>query len=1027
MPTLASLRPCFSEGDAARFSRELYGLEASARPLPSERDQNFQLVTRTGERYVLKIARSDERLEELELQNRALSWLELGHAALPVPRVRPSLSGASTERVQGANGTAHFVRVLSYLPGVPLSRVNPHTPALLRSLGRLLGALDRALEAFEHAAASDRDLPWDPKRIPEVIQQYESAIPDAQRRGTVEHFLKQHEAIVAPVLPTLRQSVIHNDANDHNVLVSEPHEDERSVIGLVDFGDMVRAWTVCELAVAVAYAMLGKPDPLAAAAPVVAGYHDTLPLADAELEVLYTLACLRLCTSVCLSAHRRAAEPKDDYLTISESPAWATLLKLRDVHPRFACYRFRAACNLPPCPAAVAVTGWLRDHRGEVGTVVAPDLANALVFDLSVGSTELEGVAEGDAPAALEPRLFGRMKEASAEVGVGRYDEARLLYASDAFKGPSGEFQEWRTIHLGIDLFLAAGSLVRAPLRGRVHSFGNNAVRLDYGPTIILEHEPPGGPRFFTLYGHLGEEALAGLQEGLEIARGQVLGRIGSPPANGDWPPHLHFQLVTDLLDRRGDFPGVAAASQRAVWLGLSPDPNLVLRIPEDRLRHEDHAANELLTERRRRLGPSLSLAYRQPLKIVRGRGVFLYDQTGRAFLDAVNNVAHVGHCHPRVVEAGRRQMGVLNTNTRYLHDQIVRYARRLTATLPAPLRVCFFVCSGSEANELALRLARAHTGGRDLFVLEGAYHGNSSSLIEASPYKFDGPGGAGPTPHVHKLPMPDDYRGLYRRHDGTPGERYAAHVREVAACALERGHRPAAFLCESLLSCGGQIELPSGYLQAAYRYAREAGAVCIADEVQVGFGRVGTHFWGFETQGVVPDIVTMGKPIGNGHPLAAVVTRPEIAASFANGMEYFNTFGGNPVSCAIGLAVLDVIGDEGLQARALHVGARLKTGLSGLMTRHGVVGDVRGLGLFLGLELVRDRETLEPAAAEAAYVVERMKARGILVSTDGSLHNVVKLKPPLVFGEGDADQVVEAFDRTLSEDFVRARVRLRG
>jgi 4-aminobutyrate aminotransferase-like enzyme len=374
------------------------------------------------------------------------------------------------------------------------------------------------------------------------------------------------------------------------------------------------------------------------------------------------------------------------------------------------------------------------------------------------------------------------------------------------------------------------------------------------------------------------------------------------------------------------------------------------------------------------------------------------------------------------VVRAGARQMSVLNTNTRYLHDAIVQYAERLVALLPPPLSVCFFVCSGSEANELALRMARAHTRGTDVLVVEGAYHGNTQSLVDVSSYKFDGPGGQGAPPWVHTVPMPDDYRGLYRREDPERGAKFAGHVREAAAKARARGGKPAAFLCESLLSCGGQIELPPGYLAEAYRHAREAGAVCIADEVQVGFGRVGTHFWGFQTQGVVPDIVTMGKPIGNGHPLAAVVTTREIATSFANGMEYFNTFGGNPVSCRIGMAVLDVIRDEGLQERALRLGERLAVGLTRLSERHEIVGDVRGLGLFLGIELSLDRETRAPAAPQAAYVVERMKDHGILLSTDGPDHNVIKMKPPLCVDESDVDRVVAAYDRVLSEDFVRWR-----
>ncbi|MCB9420915.1 MAG: aminotransferase class III-fold pyridoxal phosphate-dependent enzyme [Ardenticatenaceae bacterium] len=418
-----------------------------------------------------------------------------------------------------------------------------------------------------------------------------------------------------------------------------------------------------------------------------------------------------------------------------------------------------------------------------------------------------------------------------------------------------------------------------------------------------------------------------------------------------------------------------------------------------------------ILQKRQQHLGPSLSISYREPLKIVRGAGQYLYDETGRPYLDCVNNVCHVGHSHPRVVEAAANQMAILNTNTRYLHDNIIRYAGRLTATLPDPLNVCFFVNSGSEANDLALRLARTYTGQQDTIVLDGAYHGNLSSLIDISPYKFNGRGGQGEPAHTHTALMPDSYRGPYQE-----GAKYADHVQQIIENLQRNGRHPAAFIAESLLGCGGQIVLPDGYLQTAFQHVRAAGGVCIADEVQVGFGRVGSHFWGFETQGVVPDIVTMGKPIGNGHPLAAVVTTAEIAQAFHNGMEYFNTFGGNPVSCAVGLAVLDVIEDEHLQQNALRVGEHLKAGLTGLMARHPIIGDVRGLGLFLGIELVRDRETLEPAAEEASAIVEKMKQRGILLSTDGPLHNVIKIKPPIVFTTADADFLVITLDQVLSD-----------
>jgi len=352
-----------------------------------------------------------------------------------------------------------------------------------------------------------------------------------------------------------------------------------------------------------------------------------------------------------------------------------------------------------------------------------------------------------------------------------------------------------------------------------------------------------------------------------------------------------------------------------------------------------------------------------------------------------------------------------LNTNTRYLHENIVRLAERLTATMPAPLSVCFFVNSGSEANDLALRLARAYTGERDMLVLEGAYHGNLSSLVEISPYKFDGKGGTGAPDWVHKLTLPCDFRGVFRD-DANPVARYAEQAQE----AIDSTNGMAAFISESIIGTGGQVVFPEGYLKEIYTRTRAAGGLCIADEVQNGFGRFGTHFWGFQSHGVVPDIVTMGKPMGNGHPLAAVVTTPEIAAAFNNGMEYFNTFGGNPVSCAVGLAVLDVIENEALQENALRVGAKLKEGLMELIDRHPLIGDVRGEGLFLGIELVRDRSTLEPASAETYRVVEEMRNRHILLSVDGPLHNIIKIKPPIVFTEEDAARLVRELDNIMQE-----------
>ncbi|TWW63180.1 Ethanolamine-phosphate phospho-lyase [Takifugu flavidus] len=489
---------------------------------------------------------------------------------------------------------------------------------------------------------------------------------------------------------------------------------------------------------------------------------------------------------------------------------------------------------------------------------------------------------------------------------------------------------------------------------------------------------------------------------------------------------------------------------------------------------------------RKKHVGPSCKIFFSQdPIKIVKAKGQYMYDENGQRYLDCINNVAHVGHCHPDVVQAGAEQMGTLNTNARFLHDNLVLYAQRLQATLPPALSVCYFVNSGnsrnlcpplnrsSEANDLALRLARNFTGHDDIITLENAYHGHVSSLIDISPYKHHqlpdaelrpsvhvvsaAPGGVHVNQTVHsrihpfvytptselamltnsggggylgteiqnlfqssaQAPSPDVYRGRYRADHPDPAAAYADDVRELIDRAHEKGRKIAAFIAESLQSCGGQVVPPAGYFQQVAAHVRRAGGVVIADEVQVGFGRVGSHFWAFQLQGAdfVPDIVTMGKPIGNGHPMSCVVTTAEVAQAFASsGMEYFNTFGGNPVSCAIGLAVLDVIGKEDLQGNAVRVGRRLSDLLEALKRKHPLIGDVRGRGLFIGVELVKDRLTLTPATAEAQEVIYKLKEEKILLSADGPHRNVLKFKPPMCFTPEDAELVAAKLDPVLTE-----------
>ncbi len=748
-----------------------YGLFGSITRLPGE-NENYQLVTEEGQHYILKLSGASRSIETLKLEQRILEGLDPDRFEFVLPKIIHTVSGDAFSQIQREGGASVQACMQTCLEGTAWGEAGLAPPAQLRDMGVKLGQMDLALSSL-HEDAAHRTHQWD---LCAASQHREKLglLDNPFKREIVEWMLHFYVASALPHLAKLPHSLIHGDVNDENLLVKGG-----KVVGLLDFSDTLFNPAICELAIALAYAMLDQPEPLSAGAEVVAGYHSVKPLTPPELEVLYPLTCGRLCTTILIAAERRRIDPEHPTWFSTEERAWFLMEQLYPIDP----------------------------------IEVRDQLCSALALDVD---------------------------------------------------------------------------------------------------------EDPG-------------------------------------------------DNMEELLQRRRQF-----------------------------------------------LSPSLSIAYEEPLKIVRGSGQFLYDDRGKPYLDLVNNVCHVGHCHPHVVEAGRRQMAQLNTNTRYLYDGLTDYAERLVATLPDPLEVCFFVNSGSEANELALRLAESYTGRRDFLVIEGAYHGHTGRLIDLSPYKFMGKGGKGePAPWVHVVPIPDGYRGKYQGQERNTGEAYGD---EVGVVIESTGAEVAAFIAESLLGCGGQIIPPEGYFERAFEHVRAAGGLRIIDEVQVGFARTGTHFWAFEQQGVIPDIVVMGKPIGNGHPMAAVVTTRQIADSFANGMEFFSTFGGNPVSCAIGMAVLDVIEQENLQQHALELGNYFLEGFRRLMGQHKLIGDVRGAGLFLGVELVQDRNKLTPATDEADILVNRARARGILLSTDGPYQNVLKIKPPMVLTRDDVDMVFRVIDDELGD-----------
>ena len=973
---------------AQKISEAEFGVKGSITPLAGERNPNF-LVTSETEKNVLKIHDFEEE-SQLEVQQVALAALsEL--TSFQTPNIVPSKSGKRLVKIQDGK----FARLLTWIDGDLWSEAKDLSEDHKVQLGKLIASVDARLaqvDASKHLDVLSRPFGWNVLQAEDLLADIK-LITDTELQAHVQTIFDRAISKSLPKVRSLAHQLIHNDANDNNVVVANG-----KVAGLIDFGDLILAPRVCGLAVGCAY-QLDSRDPVASIYSVVRGYHEVAPLSPAELEVLFDLICLRVATSVVMAHRQLAADPDNEYLAISQDYFRSLLPALTASNDRLAHYRLRNACGYEAHPDSRHVRQWLATTDASISDVVMPPFAQA-------SKIWLDWSGDNKNIARSWEAIEAEMQAAGADVAIGHYCEDRNVYESDFFVD---EGKESRTVHLAVDLFAPAGTPVYAALDGKVFLFHDNTAHLDNGPMIVLEHETNHGVKFHTLYAHLSRESLEGLSVGKEIKSGQQIATMGTEEVNVGWPPHTHFQIILDLCDMAHDIFGVAALSELPVWRSICPNPNLILRIAEGTDVHAHMKTETLAQERQVVMSRALSLNFQKHLEIVSGKGAYLVDRAGTKYLDLVNNVAHLGHSHPRVVEAAYKQMLTLNTNTRYWNQNAIEYARALASTFPDPLSVVFFVNSGSEANDLALRLAQAHTKAKGMMVLEHAYHGHITSIIDISPYKFNGRGGAGRPDHVRVAPIPDAYKGMHRG-EGS-GAKYAAEFKRE----LDSLNQPlCAFISESIVSTGGQVPLAPGFLKQAFEMTRAAGGVCIADEVQIGMGRVGAHFWGFEMHDVVPDIVTMGKPLGSGHPLAAVITTPEIAHSFINGMEYFNTFGGNPVSAAIGQTVLDVIVDESLQRNALVTGNYLMDEVRKLSNDIEFIGDVRGSGLFIGVELVSNKSTQEPGTQITKDLIEFARENGVFLSSDGPADNVLKIKPPMIIGKAEVDKFLDVLTRGL-------------
>lgn len=968
--------PAVNDEQARAIAAECFGVHAAVTSLGSQQDANFLLrehvAGSNGGRSsdcgtpigVLKIANPAFSLTELQAQDAAAAFI----AAAEDIRTATNVEFAGRDPIAAVDVDGGlFARVIRYLDGGTLSGEVYLSPAVVGALGDLAGRTTRALAEFDHVGV-DRVLQWDLRHSMRTVELLAVHVEDADLREALEAAAARAWTVIDELAEDLPVQVIHGDVTGDNV-VCDPHGIPN---GLIDFGDLTRSWTIGELAVAVA-SVLGH-DGAAPASTLVAieAFHAVRPLGPAEIEALWPLVVLRAAVLVVSGMQQSAIDADNVYANTRQD------LEL---------LVFERATELPldvmtnQIRHALGVAEPLESITGAAPLVLGLNPRDVTWLDLSVESDAMDGGAwlSGD----CEERMAQAAVGAGATAVVTTFGHAQLTRSTTLAETSSA------TVATGVRLWPATALTLTAPWPGMVEvTTTGDAATLTLTAQVGI----------VSIRGGVRPESASGAA--YDVAAGTALGVIEG-------------SVWIQCLRHPGDVavPDFVRPEYAAGWLDRVSDPAPLLGLPPTPPLAEDSA-----TLRRRRSQAFAAVQehyYQNPPRIERGWREHLVGTDGRVYLDMVNNVAVIGHGHPALADAAARQWRRLNTNSRFNYASVATFSERLAATLPDPLDTVFLVNSGSEADDLALRLAMATTGRQDVVAVAEAYHGWTYATDAISTSIADNPNALSTRPSwVHTVPSPNAFRGEHR---GVAAVQYAPEAVLIIETLAAQGRPPAAFIAEAFYGNAGGMALPDGYLRAVYAAVRAAGGLAIADEVQVGYGRTGRWFWAFEQQDVIPDIVCVAKAMGNGQPLGAVITTREIAEAYRTQGYFFSSAGGSPVSCVVGMTVLDVIERERLQQNALTVGDHLKARILDLATRHALIGTVHGSGLYMGVELVRDRTTLEPAAAETAAICERMLQLGVIVQPTGDRLNVLKMKPPMCLTRESADFFVDMLDRVLS------------
>jgi 4-aminobutyrate aminotransferase-like enzyme/Ser/Thr protein kinase RdoA (MazF antagonist) len=949
----ALTRPAIHESEARRVAGERYGISGDILELGSHQDRNFRIAA-ADRRVLLKFSNAAFGPAELEAQN--LAAAAVAAAGIRAPQCLPALDGQTVLTVESPDGPVRL-RLLDYVEGEPLSDAGEFAPDDARRLGALAAHVDLALAPLSHPGLAQRTQ-WNLRDAAETVRLLSGSIPDAERRRRVTALAQAATAALEPLRDDLRVQAIHGDLADDNI-VAHPDDAEW---GVIDFGDVAESWLVAELAVACAALLHHNPrDPLVIL-ETIAAFHDILPLTEPELDALWPLIQLRAASLVASGEHQVALEHDNRYAAQNRQQEWRSFAVVADLDPA----------------AMTALIRWRLGDRAGARDIATPaallvDASTAVVLDLSTTSPDLDGGAWLDADA--EVRLA-----AAHDLSVTTWGEPRLTRAVVRSR------RDASTVPLGIQLSSAEALAVTAPADGTLRRVGDS--------TVLETAE-------YDLW-------VDGLEDGPSGAAGGAV-RAGAPL--GTLAPHP-ARLAVQVSRARGvRLPFFVTPALAEVGKRVSPDPAPLLGLIS---RFVEPEPAEVLATRDAHFATVQEHYFAEPPLIERGWREHFVDTQGQTYLDMVNNVATAGHAHPRLVAAASRQWALHNTNSRFHYSAVAEFSRRLSELAPASLDAVFLVNSGSEAVDLALRLATVTTGHDTIVAMREAYHGWTVGSDAVSSSIGDNPRALETRPSwVRLVDAPNTYRGTHRGADAGP--RYLADLEADFARWDADGLAIAGFIAEPVYGNAGGVMLPDGYLAGAYRLARERGGLAIADEVQVGYGRLGSYFWGHEQQAAVPDVITIAKAMGNGQPLGAVITTRAIAEAFAVEGSMFSSAGGSPVSCVIGSTVLDIMRDEALVENARVVGGHLKSRLDELAQRYPLIGAVHGLGLYLGVELVRSPETLEPATAEAYAVCEALLEEGCIVQPTGDHHNVLKIKPPLVITRESVDFFADALDRVLA------------